>query len=717
MSLFNKVNNFQRQSVRFRLITVVFVLILINTNLKAQTNKEKEINPRTASISIIARTSTDSVILRWAPTTAGGWIIANEIGYTIERAVLSPDIPLENSNYVKLNDKALKPLILDEWESLVLSDNKFSVIAAQALYGKYFNPIPLDEGNVSSLKNAADELSNRYSFSLFAADNDAMTAAALGLRFADKDIVKDQKYVYRVYLAEQTDQYTFDTAYIVVDAIPFQKAKSIANLKYESGDGSIKLSWEVRAAFDYSGYYVFRSEDDGANYQKLNDMPLVIISQNNAVEEAQPGFIDTSTVNYKPYKYMLKGVDAFGELSDGAEITAFSKDLNPPTTPYINDPENIVGNKVKISWEMRDAPDDLEGFIVSRSNDPEHGYQLITEEPLSKNTDQFIDDFGDAQEVYYTVAAVDTSGNMSFSVPVLAIRIDTIPPAVPKGLRGKISETGVVTLSWNSEKGADILGYRILYANDPRHEFIPVTGQIYPDTVFVDSIVIETLTRRIYYRIAAVNYKYYNSELSEVLCLKRPDIVPPSEAVFSDVFVTDSSVQLKWYPSTSEDLAKQILMRKIQDKEEWGFVDSLMPKVSSYTDKDIISNTMYEYTIVGIDSAGLSSELAFPVQARPYDTGKRKSVENLIAAYEESNKTVTITWNYTPLEKERTWYVIYKAINEGGFKEYKALKSDVVEFIDSSAKEGKTEYGVVVMTSAGGESEMATVSITIEETR
>ena len=124
---------------------------------------------------------------------------------------------------------------------------------------------------------------------------------------------------------------------------------------------------------------------------------------------------------------------------------------------------------------------------------------------------------------------------------------------------------------------------------------------------------------------------------------------------------------------------------------------------------------MYEYTIIAVDSSNLSSNPAFPVMARPYDSGKRNSVENFTAEYKQSNKTVSLTWDYTPLKKERIWYVIYKAIGEDSFKEYKAVNGAIFTFVDNNVKSGSIKYAIVVMTSQGGESEMIKTSITIEE--
>jgi len=196
--------------------------------------------------------------------------------------------------------------------------------------------------------------------------------------------------------------------------------------------------------------------------------------------------------------------------------------------------------------------------------------------------------------------------------------------------------------------------------------------------------------------------------------LERPDVIPPEQAVFNDVFVTDTNVLLHWYPSTSDDVKMQILFRKMKEENHWQALDTFAIQTASFTDNQVEIKMNYEYTIVTIDESGLKSDHAFPVMARPYDTGKRKPVENFTAVYELLDKNVILTWDYTPLEDERLWYVIYRASEDGTFKEHKSVNGSTFSFVDSRPKKGEVSYGIVVMTSHGGESEMITTSLTIE---
>lgn len=708
-----QINTKKVRQTKIKSLLVILLLVCALDPAMGQQTKSDQSSVRMANIYLIAQTSADSVVLRWAPSTAGGWIIANNLGYTLERIEIVDDVEIDDAGFVRLTSAPLKPLSLDDWKAFAGADNRLSAIAAQAIYGKSFVPEPLKQGELSALKNAADELTNRYSFSLFAADNDAVTASAMGLRYVDKNVKTGGRYAYRVFVAAQTAEYAYDTAYVVVDVEEMPKWPAPSMLNFESGDGTIKLTWNESDLQSYSGYYIYRSDNGGTTYSKMNELPLVIVTPANDAPPS-PYYNDTLTVNYRNYHYRVFGITPFGELSLPAEIIAFSKDLTPPAAPKINKPQQISSSQVKISWTMEQKSNDLQGFYVSRSADPIDGFRFIHKKALSAKTFEFIDDIKGETETYYTVAAVDTAGNLGFSSTVMAILIDTIPPSIPKNLKGIIDANGKVTLSWSLGKEKNIIGYRVLRANDPSHEFIQLIGHVHPDTMYVDSIDISTLTRYVYYKIAAVNNRFQHSALSPILKLKRPDMIAPGEAVFYDLFVADSCVNLSWHCSSSSDVAKQLLYRQKESDKKWTLLETLSPGVSFYSDKKVSTNIKYYYTITSIDSSGLVSAEAFPVSAKPYDTGKRKAVENLKVSFNQQTKLVQLNWDYWPAKDEKHWFVIYKAIGGGAYKEYKAVKAEEKSFTDQFSIKGQSGYGVVVMTSNGGESDMVTSSIRIE---
>jgi uncharacterized protein len=709
---YRKIKFTQNPIMGIKYYLIVTALCCWAIQLNAQQTNKPDANIRMANIHLIAQTAADSVVLRWAPSTAGGWSIANNLGYTVERVEIITSDELSDPAFERLNNTPLKPFSLDEWKSYAGPDNHLSAIAAQAVYGKAFIPEPLKSGELSALKNAADELLNRYSFALFAADNDPVTANALGLRYVDRDVKKGQKFAYRVFVAQATAEYAYDTAHVMVTVQETPKWPAPSNLAFESDEQNIRLTWNESALQSFSGYYIYRSDDGGKKFSKLNKIPMVMVS-NLANPDQQPFFVDTLTVNYKKYHYRIYGITPFGELSEPAEIVAHSKDKTPPAAPHIHKPQQISSSQVKITWEMKEIAPDLQGFYVLRSANANNGFRFLNEKVLSKKTFEFTDKILGEPETYYCIAAVDTAGNLSYSPVVMAVLIDSIPPSVPQNLTGTIDENGKVKLSWDLGPEKNIIGYRVLRANDPTHEFIQLSGQVHTDTVFIDSINIQTLTRYVYYKIAAVNKRYQHSELTPYLQLKRPDKIPPSEAVFYDLFVSDSCVNLKWHCSASDDVARQLLYRKRDDDKTWNLLASLNPGISFYSDKDVLTNINYSYTIVSTDSSGLRSKEAVPVLARPYDTGIRKPVENMKADYNQESKTVQLTWDYTPEKAEKHWFVVYKSIGNGAYKEYKAIAQDQRSFVDRFPSKGQSGYGIILKTSKGGESEMVITELKI----
>lgn len=689
-----------------RILSTLLLLLVSSTFLFAQ----EEQTVRRAHIKLLARPSKDSIVLRWAPTTPGGWRIANTRGYIVERMTIDRNTGNEKTPYQRITNRLFQPLPLEVWKEYAGESNDFSAIAAQAVYGKSFTPGAGKTGGVAELQAAADELLNRYSFALYAADNDAITANALGLRFVDTTVRSGERYVYRVYLSTTIPDYTFDTAYVMIDAIDVPPAEPPLAFRFESGDGSIKLFWDVVGEQPFSGYFLYRSSD-GKNFTKLTPLPLIIPNTETSLQSSFPCYVDTATINYKRYTYRLVGITPFAELSKPAVLVAFSRDLTPPQAPVLHAPRQLSATQVKLSWDQHSIPDDFRGFIVARSQSPDRDYTPITKHPLRQN--EYIDVLETSDAAYYAVASVDTAGNYAFSLPVYIALIDSTPPPPPKGVYGKIQPDGKVTLWWNRVKKRNILGYRVLRANDPTHEFTQATGTILPDTVYVDSLDLRVLTKKIYYRVATIDKHYQHSIPSELLVLQKPDVLPPSAPVFRNTFVTDSAVYLSWNMSPSADIARQILLRREEGSSRWIPLDTLAPRRTEYVDKRVQQNKRYFYTLVCIDSAGLRSEEALSVMARPFDSGKRDPVTHFTAKYNKATKVVTLTWDYTPQKKETFWFVVYKATPEGVMKEYASVNGDRRIFQDSTPVNGKNEYGIVVLTSLGGEAPLVKTDVIV----
>ncbi|MBI4535673.1 MAG: hypothetical protein HY708_05295, partial [Ignavibacteriae bacterium] len=457
-------------------------------------------DPGFAQIKVIAQATTDSVVLRWAPSTPHGWRVANYTGYVVERR--SGSAP-----FVRITPDTIHQWMPDKFIQMVNEnpDHPYLGLALNALWGD--STLLSTAGGRDTIGALAEKNMTLYSYALFAADNDPLIAEALGLRYVDKSVRSGERYTYRISLNERRD-YRIDAGEVTVDVRNPLAGPRPANLAAKGLDKRIELRWDAQPTNDYSGYNILRSDDDGRTYTKLNNRPIVLLTTPEVNQLGIGVFTDSAIINYKIYKYRVIGINAFGQAGTPGEVEAFGRDMTPPPAPMIKNPEQLGKTRIRLTWEMTEFVPDFLGFIVTRSAFVDSNYRALTPRPLPRTAREYIDEAADDFQPYYVVSSIDTAGNIAPSFPVHAILIDTLPPSVPRGLLGVIDTNGVVRLSWKRNPERNLLGYRVLRANAIEHEFSQLTGEVWKDTVFADTVEVNTLTRYVYYKIAAVNTHY-----------------------------------------------------------------------------------------------------------------------------------------------------------------------------------------------------------------
>jgi fibronectin type 3 domain-containing protein len=649
--------------------------------------------PFTANLRLTARVYTDSVVLRWAPDAPGAWITANEYGYVLERTIVPDSGNFDPAAYRQLNDTLIKPWPLDDWAKIAgeKADNPVASVAAQALYGESFS------GSGTNFVEAADEFANRWSFSILAADMNTVTATALGLRFVDRTYQKGKTYIYRVSCPVDTSVYKIETGYAVVntsDIVEIPKPFISSAVEMEN---VIQLEWD-REYHDraFSAYWIERSENKGKTYHRINQVPF-IHPQN---ELRKPSnlilFTDSVPQNYKPYWYRITGITSFGELSRPSDpIMAMGRDKTPPEPPENLKATSLGGSRIRLTWEKETQEKDLQGFLIGRSHSSIKDFVPLFEKPLPPSTRSWTDENADpSTSNYYVVAAVDTAGNGNVSMIAYGMIIDSIPPAPPVNLEGFIDTSGIVHISWSLGKEADLAGYMVYFANDPSHVFSSTTKAPFRDTVFTDTIQLKTLTKKIYYRIKAVDVTYNYSDFSDILELKRPDVVPPTSPVISGYKVTDTGIQLEWIPSMSNDVDHHILSRRVDDGQ---WTDYRSFPVSSgehsFTDTSVVAGSDYSYRLQAVDESGLSSNLSMEFTLKFTGNPVMVAVSNVFASITQDQRSILVNWNY-PVEGNYR-YVVYRAVNGGNFQTVASVEPPVNSYTDKRIRKGSVyEYQV-----------------------
>jgi hypothetical protein len=677
-----------------------------------------EESPYDAHIMLVAKATGEGVVLRWAPDMPGAFHILNTYGYRIERIRVGADGEIDPAPAEMLTPEPLKPWPLDEWKRRIMQDTtQISLaVAAQLMHGTFVTPPKNPDDDLEVLRNGVRDAENRFGFALMLADTDPQIAEGMALRFVDREVRPGERVIYRVMPAQQATDYVIDTAVIVLTAEVLEGNPAPENLRFTSGDRSITLQWDQNPFAPYSAWQVERSADGGRSWQLLTKRPHVIIAAQGDERNITPSYEDKVDIsNYTQYGYRVRGINAFGERSDAAEITAWAVDQSGPAAPTITRAEQISRDGVVIQWDQPESPADLQGYIVSRAANPKSTtpFMPLHEGMLSPDTRMFMDADAHDREAWYLVTAVDTAGNRSESVRKFVQIIDSLPPAAPRGVAARIDSTGLVTISWLPNTEEDLDGYRVLWANSLDHEFSQLTPQVHRDTVITHQITLQTSTEHVYYKIVAVDKRFMHSIPSEIIELKRPDILPPDAPVFTDVRVSENAVSLHWARSGSADVKEQRFERRSAG-EDWRMIATLDTAATSYTDTGVVRGIEYQYRVTAVDDDGLLARCPNIVTGRPYDTGRRADVRDVRAVYNDEDNTVTVSWDYAAAVEEEYWFVIYRSEAGGQPLQYSTAAADARSWTEPGHR-GRTYHYAVRVKSGSGESPLSSVaSVTIQ---
>jgi uncharacterized protein len=717
-------NAFKDNFYMIRLASLALILFTASLTANAQLPMigeadSTEASEHDAQLMLIAKTTDEGVVLRWAPDKPGAFHILNNYGYVLERMRVNEDGSFHTEGLITLTPEPLRPWSLDEWKRRIMQDtSQISLaVAAQLMHGNFFTPPKNPDDQLEVLRNGVRDAENRFGFALMLADTDPRIADGMALRFVDRDVRRGERLIYRLMPARQADDYSIDTAVVVVVvAEPFDGNPAPENLSFTSHDRGITLHWDQHPLAPYSAWLLERSADGGRTWTMLTKNPHVIVAPAGEEREMPPSYQDKLNIeNYVRYQYRVRGINAFGERSDAAEITAWSVDQSGPGAPILKRAEQIARNGVAMEWEQPSASPDLHGYIVARAANPKSSTQFtpLHEGLLAPDTRLFFDDDANDREAWYTVTAIDTAGNRSESIRTFVQIIDSLPPVAPRGVTASVDSSGLVTISWNRNSEDDLDGYRVLWANDLSHEFSQLTPQVYRDTTITHQITLQTSTQHVYYRVVAVDKRFMHSAPSEAIEVQRPDILPPDAPVFTDVLVNESSVVLNWARSGSEDVTGQRLERRTHGSE-WQMLAEPDTSIGTYTDTQVERSTEYEYRITAIDASGLVAQCPRNVRARPYDTGIRSDIAALRASYNEEHGTVTLSWEYAAPPSEEHWFVIYRSNGDGAPMQYTTAAADSRKWSEP-VRHGQTYNYAVRVKSGSGESRMSSIaSVTIQ---
>jgi hypothetical protein len=262
---------------------------------------------------------------------------------------------------------------------------------------------------------------------------------------------------------------------------------------------------------------------------------------------------------------------------------------------------------------------------------------------------------------FYKIKAVDLKDHEYESIAFLGQPIDETPPTKPNGLQGSIDRTGLVKLNWTKNTEADLKGYRIYRSDHENGEQFQISPEPVAANTITDTLNMQTLSRKIYYWIKAVDFRENESPLSTMLVLMRPDINPPSAPVLSALEANNKGVKASWIPSTSSDVLRHVLQRRALGKINWEDVlshNGRPVETQVFVDSTLRNELEWEYRVLVFDSSALFTACV-PQSIKAYQV-KMPDVEQFVAesALVGNQWVVKLTWQYPTDAKIRGFEIL-----------------------------------------------------------
>lgn len=685
---------------------IILIILSLFTMVPCQAQFTDGIKP-SSTINVIGRYTDNAVELIYFPDKNKALYQGLKKGFIIERAEFTAHS--DSLSYKQIAE--VFPYEESAWSTLMDSskeETKKDITLAKEFYdnrdrqsgGKF----SFDKGIKEMQEQKFKEDFEYIIFVMNAIKNNSV-ARALALSYTDNNTEENKEYVYRVTLKEDLQDYTVGDGIYLIETIKGSD-KVERDIYVKTWDKKLTFIWEENDMI--TGAYVERKNNITGEFELLNKKPVL----KSDPTSTRNSYTDENLTNYINYEYRFYGINPFGEKAYFGTAKGMPKDLTPPVNPSIVSGKNDQPEEVNITWKMPIMETDLKGFIVARSTKNKGRYQILHSNLLPKTTTSYTDKtYSKEKDNYYVVQAIDTTGNISSSSPYFVTVIDSIPPVKPEFISGKIDSLGIVTLDIDLNKERDLMGgYRLFRSNAPEHEFSAISegfhekDTIYKKamTVFKDTVTLKSLTPYIYYKIKALDYNFNQSPYSEVLKVKRPDLIPPETPVFKNVKVGKETIELEFVLSSSDDVIAQTLYRKIDLNEAWEEYATIENDENKFIDKEVKTGVKYYYSLQAKDDSDNLSEFSVPVMGKPYDDGIRPPVQNIKLSNQKNQ--ASITWEYKEMD-DKTYFVIYKKNQKGNLVQYKSVS----EMIFSEKVKLNDEFAVKVFTKDGGQSKISKI--------
>jgi len=200
----------------------------------------------------------------------------------------------------------------------------------------------------------------------------------------------------------------------------------------------------------------------------------------------------------------------------------------------------------------------------------------------------------------------------------------------------------------------------------------------------------------VYYTITAVDQHYNQSSFAPAVEIKKPDIIAPSQPVFSSYELKENELLLRWINSTDDDVVLHTLYRKELHDTGWQKVmDTRDKKIQQWLDKPSQTGKVYTYTLIARDSAGHESPPAIPITVFVPDKRQKEAIRQLDIEADRDKREIYINWQAGDASANVVQYELYRGEDKDAFSLYQVFAADKKSFTDKELRVNtKYKYGI-----------------------
>ena len=675
---------------------VIILLFVFGNAAQAQEMPEEESN----NLAIKAAVVNDSIRLRWAPANTAAWLAGKKYGYKLERFTAYKDSVFQSEPEITVYKETFLPQPLEKWEKQVLNSD-YTAVIAQAFYGEDFS-VYSQESSMGDIINQSKELDQRFATSVFMAEYDYQGALLAGWAYTDSQVKPNEQYLYRIHINRPVPE-PGDTAIFLTGANSGKELPKPLELNATWGDKAVMLSWNYFYLADtYHSYLVERAKETDRIFTSRTDIPITPLNAN-----MQEMFhTDSLPDNDTRYIYRIRGLTSFeqtGPWSD--EITGQGK-YPVSCIPNIVYGEFLSAENARIDWEFDCNQLDSIARLAIKCSTTIDGEYTIIEDNISPKTNSAVFKLKEIVS-YLKVCSYTKSGLQSESFPYLMRQVDSIPPAIPVGLKAEIDTLGIARLSWTPNTEPDLRGYRVLRSFLEEEEKASITPQFITTAEFTDTLSLTNLNRYVYYSVSAIDTYYNESKPCPHIKVEKPNLLPPPEPVITSFIQNENRISLTW--ATSKDSTITYSVFRIRENNNTpATVFEKNNGADSYTDELTESGT-YKYTVIATSKYGKNTYSAQRPIADVTVKEILEPIQGLTYYRSERNNYIELSWRKHP--KAHT-YILYKKEGDKPMSMLKELDATQNKYVDEWISPGEEyTYLILYRTNTGKSSQTNSITI------